>query len=109
MPRRLLGVFMLLLVSVSSMQAQGDVVLFTVGTDTVGLKEFEYHFNASLEKDAHVFSQTYLRFKQKVLWAKELGLDTLENYLLQKEHFRRALSNQASVQRNKRQSWLPIY
>ena len=104
MPRRLLGIFILLLVSVSSMQAQGDVALFTVGTDTIGLKEFEYHFSASSERNVHVFSQTYLRFKQKVLWAKELRLDTLKTYLRQKEQFRRARSNQVSAQWDKRYS-----
>ena len=62
MPRRLLGVFILLLVFVSVMQAQGEVALLTVGNETVGKEEFEYHWNKSSEERAHVFAQTYGRF-----------------------------------------------
>ena len=74
MPRRLLGVFILLLVSVSVMQAQGDVALITVGNETVSKEEFEYHLGKSSEKHARVFAQTLGHFMQKVQWAKELGL-----------------------------------
>ena len=91
MPRLLLGVFILLLVSVSPVQAQGDAVLLTVGPETVSLEEFNYHFSASMEKRADVFVQTLARFKQKVLWAKELKLDTLESYRSQRDHFRNTL------------------
>ena len=41
MPRYLLGVLLLLLVSVSEMQAQGDVVLYIEGKP-VYRSEFEY-------------------------------------------------------------------
>ncbi|MBO5079876.1 MAG: peptidylprolyl isomerase, partial [Bacteroidaceae bacterium] len=66
MPRRLLGVLILLLVSVAIGRAQGDAVLFSVGTDTVRLHEFEYHWSRSKEKQLDVFLQTYGHFKQKV-------------------------------------------
>ena len=85
MPRRLLGIFILLLVSVFPMQAQGDAVLFTVGSDTVCLGEFEYRLGRSLDKRGHVLLQTWARLKQKVQWAKELGLDTLEAYCQQRD------------------------
>ena len=85
MPRRLLGVFMLLLASSSFMWAQGDVVLLTVGDEAVGKNEFEYHFSKSSEKRADVFAETYARFKQKVQYAKSLGLDTLSEHRLWKE------------------------
>ena len=87
MPRRLLGIFILLLVSVFPMQAQGDAVLFTVGSDTVCLGEFEYRLGRSLDKRGHVLLQTWARLKQKVQWAKELGLDTLEAYRQQRNSY----------------------
>ena len=85
MPRRLLGVFILLLASSSFVWAQGDVVLLTVGGDSVSRSEFEYYLAKSQEKRGHVLAQTLGRFKQKVQWAKELGLDTLPDYVRQKE------------------------
>ena len=80
MPRRLLGVWVLLLVSVLVGRAQGDAVLLTVNDEIVSRCEFEYHFSRSPEKRADVFVETYGRFKQKVFVAKELGLDTLHSY-----------------------------
>ena len=91
MPRRLLGIFILLLVSVFPMQAQGDAVLFTVGSDSVSLGEFEYRLGRSLDKRGYVLLQTWARLKQKVQWAKELGLDTLEAYRLQRDSYLRRL------------------
>ena len=84
MPRRLLGIFMLLLVSVLMVRAQGDVVLMMVGDEAVGKREFEYHFSKSPEQCADVFVETYARFKQRVQYARELGLDTLSKYLARK-------------------------
>ncbi len=106
MPRQLLGIFMLLLVSVSPLRAQGDVVLFTVGDVAVGLKEFEYHFGTSSEKRPDVFVQTLVRFKQKVLGARELGLDTLDAYRHRKEYFQQALVRREV--RTKENSQYPI-
>lgn len=91
MPRRLLGVFLLLLVSVAFVRAQGDVVLFTVASEPVCRDEFEYHFSKSSEKRADVFAETYARFKQKVQYAKEIGLDTLSSYREWVEHSKSAL------------------
>ena len=81
LPRRLLGVYLLLLVSIFKMWAQGEVVLLTVGSEKVSRSEVEYHFSRSLEKRADVFVETYGRFKQKVQYAKELGLDTLSEHV----------------------------
>ena len=76
-------------------------MLLTVGHETVGLKEFESHLNMSLEKRLDVFTQTVARFKQKVLVAKELGLDTLEAYRRQREHFQRTWAHrEAKVKGN---------
>ena len=85
MPRRLLGIWVLLLVSALAGRAQGDAVLLTVNNDSVSRSEFEYHFCRSFEKNADVFVETYGHFKQKVLVAKELGLDTLQSYQHRKE------------------------
>lgn len=86
MPRRFLGILILLLVSVARGRAQGDVALFAVGNDTVTRGEFEYHWKRSHEKRMDVFLQKYGCFKKKVQYAKELGLDTLTEYRLAKEH-----------------------
>ena len=91
MPRRLLGIFILLLVFVSVMQAQGEVALLTVGNEKVGKEEFEYHWGKSSEERALVFAQTYERFMQKVQWAKEMGLDTLPAYRERVGYYRRIL------------------
>ena len=87
MPRRLLGVFILLLVSVTLVRAQGDVVLLTVGREKVSLDEFEYHFSKSSEKRADVFLETFARFKQKVQCARGLGLDILPEHCSRKDAF----------------------
>lgn len=94
MPRRLLGIFLLLLVSASVVQAQGDAVLFTVGPEAVGRGEFEYHLGKSPEKRADVFVETYAQFKQKVLYARELGLDTLPDYRRRVESGRELLKRE---------------
>ena len=94
MPRRLLGIWVLLLVSVLVGRAQGDAVLLTVNGEAVSQREFEYHFSRSPEKRADVFVETYGRFKQKVFVAKELGLDTLPSYQRRKEELLLLLDDQ---------------
>ena len=96
MPRRLLGIFMLLLVSISLVQAQGEAVLLTVGSDTICRDEFEYYFSKSEEKRADVFVDTYGRFKQKVLHARELGLDTLHGIRLLSERYKAFMGKSSS-------------
>lgn len=111
MPRRLLGVLILLLVSVTIGRAQGDAVLFTVGTDTVRLHEFEYHWKRSTEKQLDVFLQTYGRFKQKIQYAKELGLDTLTEYRLHREQIRQLVNQKRNRPRkgiSKQQEWMKL-
>lgn len=114
MPRRLLGVFILLLVSASVMQAQGDIALLTVGAETVGKEEFEYYWSKSPEKRARVFVQTYGRFMQKVQWAKELGLDTLSSYREQIGYYRQILKHRIKnldnqlYHRDKEEDWIKL-
>ena len=114
MPRRLLGIFILLLVFVSMMQAQGEVVLLTVGGETIGKEEFEYYWSQSSEERAHVFAQTYGRFIQKVQWAKELGLDTLPTYRERVSYYRRIVEHRARKQerkgshRGKEEEWIKL-
>ena len=114
MPRRLLGIFILLLVFVSVMQAQGEVALLTIGDKTVGKEEFEYHWSKSLEERAHVFAQTYGRFMQKVQWAKELGLDTLPTYRERVSYYRRIVGHRVrklerkGSHRGKEEEWIKL-
>ena len=97
MPRRLLGVFILLLVSVSAMQAQGDVALLTIGNEKVDKEEFEYYWSKSSEKNVRVFAQTLGHFMQKIQWAKELGLDTLSAYREQISYYRQILEHRSEM------------
>ena len=84
MPRRLLGVLLLLLGPAMHTHAQGDAVLMKVGAEEIGLKEFEYFYKrSSAEKPEH-FLQTFIDYKLKLQYAKELSLDTVQAYCLQK-------------------------
>ena len=106
MPRRLLGVFILLLVSVFVGRAQGDVAFFTIGTDTVYYSEFRYCLDKSLEKRPDVLLQTLTRFKQKVQVARELGLDTVASYRLEIERYREFLKEHHALAENRKGSCL---
>ena len=85
MPRRLLGILLLLLGPAMFMHAQGDAVLMKVGADEVGLKEFEYFYKRSLAGKPENFLQTFIDYKLKLQYAKELSLDTIQAYCLQKD------------------------
>jgi len=110
MPRRLLGVLILLLVSVAIGRAQGDAVLFTVGADTVRQHEFEYHWKRSTEDSRDDFLQKYGRFKQKVQYAKALGLDTLPEHRLRKEQFQQLFDRKKGIRRSvaSAQEWIKL-
>ena len=85
MPRRLLGILLLLLGPAMFMHAQGDAVLMKVGAEEVGLKEFEYFYKRSLAGKPENFLQTFIDYKLKLQYAKELSLDTIQAYCLQKD------------------------
>lgn len=112
MPRRLLGVFLLLLVSVSLVRAQGDAVLLKVGPMTVSRSEFEYHFSRSPEPDKDAFLQTFVRYKWKVLQAREMGMDTLPDFQIQHGLYRDVwrLEEQFGKKRaaSKRKEWIKL-
>ena len=97
MPYRLFGVFMLLLVFRSLAWAQGEVVLLTVGNEKITKGEFEYHFNKSKEKRVDVFVETFIRFKQKVLSARSLQLDTLTAFRMQRDAYVQEIKQSASA------------
>lgn len=103
MPRRLLGVFMLLLASVFVVQAQGDVVLFTVGTDTVCRQEFECLYRTSSEKDVNGFLEKLVDMKKKIRYARELKLDTLDSYRQQKDLYQQAWKRQKAISVNRKE------
>ena len=105
MPRRLLGIFILLLEFVMQVQAQGDAVLLKVGSESVGVKEFEYFYRQSLNKDMHQFLQAFIDYKVKLQYAKELGLDTLKGYRLQAS-LPMAVASQ-SLERER--EWIKLY
>ena len=90
MPRCLLGICILLLVPVMCMQAQGDAVLMKVGPDAVSKGEFEYYYRRSSNRDLHLFLQSFIDYRLKVLQAKEEGLDTLDEFRMQKDYYCKA-------------------
>lgn len=114
MPRWLLGVFMLLLALPLFVRAQGDVVLLSVGSERITKQEFEYHFNRSQEKRADIFVEMYGRFKQKVLYAKELRLDTMVSYRRQRDLYAQLMKQRASsgnsrdLNWNKEKEWMQL-
>ena len=90
MPRCLLGICILLLVPVMCMQAQGDAVLMKVGPDAVSKGEFEYFYRRSSNSDLHLFLQSFINYRLKVLQAMEEGLDTLDEFRMQKDYYCKA-------------------
>lgn len=81
-------------------------MLLTVGNENVSVSEFKYHWKKSSEKRADVFLETYGRFKQKMLCAKELQLDTLSAYISQKEACLALLRNELKVSQTK--EWIKL-
>lgn len=76
MPHRMVGMLLLLLVSVSSMRAQGEVVL-SVGGEPVMRSEFEYYFRKSTHRTPDSFLPSFIDYKLKVRYACDAGMDTL--------------------------------
>lgn len=91
MPLRWAGILICLLVSVSMARAQGDVMLLRIGTDSVSKGEFEYYFKHSLAESSQDFLPSFIEYKAKSLYAKDLGLDTLSNFVAQKLYYIQAL------------------
>ena len=111
MPRRLLGILILLLEFVMQVQAQGDAVLLKVGSEAVCVKEFKYFYKRSLNKDVRQFLQSFIDYKVKLQHAKELGLDTLKEYRLQKESFSRVTLPVANISQsvNREKDWIKVF
>lgn len=98
MPRRLLGILIFLLVSVLVARAQGDIVLMQVGDEAVSKAEFEYYWNRSPVDDLQEYLPVFIDYKRKVLYARELGLDTLTEYRTQRSYYLQALETKAGVE-----------
>ena len=79
MPRYLLGVLLLLLVSVSEMQAQGDVVLYIEGKP-VYRSEFEYYYRKAPKQTPEAYLPAFINYKLKVRYAMDSGLDTVSAF-----------------------------
>lgn len=91
MPRRLPGILIFLLVSVLVARAQGDIVLMQVGDEPVSKAEFEYYWNRSPVDDPQEYLPVFIDYKRKVLYARELGLDTLPDFMAQRAYYLQAL------------------
>ena len=91
MPRGLLGILIFLLVSVSVARAQGDIVLLRIGDTQVYKSEFEYYFNRSNCNTSQEFLEDFIAYKAKMLYAKELGLDTFPDFINQKMYYLQSL------------------
>ena len=97
MPRRLLGILMLLLVSVP-VWPQGEVVLLRIGNQNISKAEFEsYHTQlglASLQESLVAFIDK----KVMSMHARELCLDTLLDFRMLLTHYRRHNQEQGNKQ-----------
>lgn len=91
MPRRLLGILTFLLVSVLMSRAQGDIVLLQIGDTSVTKSEFEYYFNRSSVDDPREYLQLFVDYQLKVLYARELGLDTFPDFIAQRKYYLQTL------------------
>ena len=76
MPRYLLGVLLLLLVSVSEAQAQGDVMLY-IDSKPVYRSEFEYYYRKAPKQTPEAYLPAFINYKLKVRYALDSGLDTV--------------------------------
>ena len=76
MPRRIVGILLLLLVFAFEMRAQGEVVLY-IGGEPVNLSEFEYYYHKSPKQTPESFLQSFINYKLKVRYAHDSGVDTL--------------------------------
>ena len=90
MPRPLLGVLLLLLVSVAEMRAQGEVVL-RINGDAIGRSEFEYYYKKCQLKTANAYLPAFIDYKLKVKYAKDNGLDTLSAFRMQLAYYQSKL------------------
>lgn len=77
MPRRIVGMLLFfLLVLVSEIRAQGDVVLH-IDDKAVMLAEFEYYGSKTPGQSVESVLQSFIDYKLKVRYACDLGWDTL--------------------------------
>ncbi|WP_455674149.1 peptidylprolyl isomerase, partial [Phocaeicola sp.] len=86
MPRLLLGVLLLLLVSASTVRAQGEAVLY-IDAEPVGCSEFEYYYRKVKGKTPEAYLPAFIDYKLKARFAKDNGLDTLSAFRLQLAYY----------------------
>ena len=114
MPCRLLGVLILLLVPVCLIWAQGEVVLMSVGSDSIGWAECNSRFHSSKGKKWDVFLKDYAHLKQKVLYAKELGLDTVPSFCRKRDYYKKMFQIQSLKKHRKgtpssNRTWIKLF
>lgn len=95
MPRRLTGILILLLVSVFGW-AQGDVTLLRIGETPVPLSEFlRYQHQINVPDTEHALAE-FVAYKTKVVYARELQLDTCTDFRMHLMHRKEKLARKAS-------------
>ena len=86
MPRRIVGILLLLLVFALKMRAQGEVVL-SIDGEPANRSEFEYYFRKSAKRTPDSFLPSFINYKLKVHYAHDLGIDTLSAFRRQMAYF----------------------
>jgi peptidyl-prolyl cis-trans isomerase SurA len=87
-----------LLLAASTVQAQNDPVLLTVGNTQVTKSEFESVYRKNNTKDDNTkeslekYLELYINFKLKVKEAEELGMDTAANFKNELSGYRKQLA-----------------
>ena len=90
MPRRLLGILLLLLVSVAG-RAQGEVLFLRIGERAISKAEFEHYLHHSETGSPDECLQDFIDWKIKAIHAKELQLDTFPDIRMRMMHFQQRL------------------
>ena len=79
MPRKVVGMLLLLLVFAFEMRAQGEVVL-SIDGDSIGRSEFEYYFRKSRQRTPDAFLPSFIDYQLRVRHARDAGMDTLSAF-----------------------------
>lgn len=99
MPRRLLGILILLLVSVCG-RSQGEALLLQIGDRRISEAEYEYYSQRAEERPSSDCLAEFIDYKLQAVYAKELRLDTCSDFRIQLAHYQYLFSG-----RNAPKSW----
>ncbi len=87
MPRIIAGMGLLLLTFAPDLRAQRNFIL-VIGGEEVPLSEYTYYYRKEPERSPEDFLRSFVDYKLKVRYARDIGLDTLPDFLMQLSYYR---------------------